>query len=74
MIIKEVKIINITLYTTNCPKCKILKQKLNDKNITYDICEDIDIMISKRIMSAPVLEVNGELMNYLNAVDWVKGI
>jgi hypothetical protein len=31
-------------------------------------------MISKRIMSAPVLEVNGELMNYLNAVDWVKGI
>ena len=35
---------NIVLYTTHCPKCKVLEQKLKDKKVEYCICEDIDKM------------------------------
>lgn len=62
----------IILYSNDCPKCKILKFKLDTKNIQYDLCSDIDIMQSKGFQSTPMLEVDGEIMNYLNAINWVK--
>ena len=60
------------LYSNECPKCKILKQKLDDKNILYEVCDDIDLMIEKGFRSMPVLELNGEVMNYLEAVNYIK--
>jgi len=62
----------LILYTTNCPKCKILESKLQNKNIEYEKCDDIKIMIEKSFMSAPILEVDDKIMNYLEAVEWVK--
>jgi hypothetical protein len=62
----------IILYSTNCPKCNVLEAKLNQKNIVHEICTDIDIMESKGMMSAPALEVNGELMDFGTAVKWVN--
>ena len=32
---------DIILYSTGCPKCKILKKKLEDKNIDYVESDDI---------------------------------
>lgn len=63
---------HIVLYSNECPKCKILKQKLDDKNILYEVCDDIDLMIEKGFRSMPVLELNGEVMNYLEAVNYIK--
>jgi glutaredoxin len=60
------------LYSNNCPKCKILKSKLDEKNIEYTICSDIDFMISKGFNAMPVLEIENKTMNYLEAVNWVK--
>ena len=60
------------LYSTGCPKCKILKQKLDEKNIIYEICSDVEVMKSKGMMSVPILEVDGETMTYMNAIQWVK--
>lgn len=54
----------ITLYTTDCPKCKILESKLEEKGVKYNICKDQDIMIEKGFMSAPVLEVDGKTMTF----------
>lgn len=64
--------IKIILYSNDCPKCKILKTKLDEKNITYDICSDIELMILKGFQSMPILEVDGKIMNYLNAINWIK--
>ena len=61
----------ITLYSNNCPKCKILKLKLEDKNIQYNLCSDMDIMISKGFQAMPKLEVNNEVMDFNEAVKWV---
>ncbi len=63
---------DIILYTTNCPKCKVLKQKLDEKNITYTINDSVKEMRSIGITSAPMLSINGKLLNFSEAVKWVN--
>lgn len=62
----------IVLYTTNCPKCHVLETKLNAKGITYETNTDVKAMLAKGIVSAPYLEVDGELMDFVKAVEWVN--
>lgn len=60
------------LYSTNCPKCKVLEKKLDSIGIDYKIITDENLMISKGFTSAPMLEVDGLLMDFGNAVRWAK--
>lgn len=62
----------IILYSTNCPKCNVLEKKLQSKNINFEICNDVDLMLSKGIQQAPYLEVDDELMDFTKAVKWVN--
>lgn len=62
----------ITLFSTNCPKCKVLTMKLDKKGINYTKVEDVDIMLAKGIKTAPYLEVDNELMDFTQAVAWVN--
>lgn len=62
----------VTLYSTGCPKCKVLKMKLDSKNINYDTISDVNIIISKGINTVPVLEVDGNIMEFKTAVDWIN--
>jgi glutaredoxin len=64
---------NIIMYVTNsCGKCKILKGKIDDKQIEYDVCDDIEVMKAKGIRTVPVLEIDGEMMGFGGAVAWVN--
>lgn len=63
---------NIILYTTSCPKCKILKTKLKEKGVDYQEVIDINIMKEKGFHSVPMLEVNGETMNFTQANTWIN--
>ena len=65
---------NMILYSTGCMNCKILKKMLDDRNIKYDICSDIQIMIDKNFKSVPMLEIHGEIMNYSESIKRIKGI
>lgn len=60
------------LYTIGCVKCNILKDKLDAKNIAYETVTDQEIMKEKGIDKLPVLEVNGELMEFSAANNWVN--
>lgn len=62
----------ITLYTIDCPKCKILEKKLEQANVQYEICKDRDIIIAKGFDLMPVLEVDGQVMGFGEAVKWVN--
>ena len=64
----------ITLYSTDCPKCKILQEKLDMKGVTYQKVSDVEIMKQKGFMSTPMLEVDGNIMTYLEAINWIKEI
>lgn len=62
----------ITLYSTNCPRCKVLKAKLDEKGIPYELCTDTKTMYSRGFLEAPVLEVDDELMNFRAAINFVN--
>lgn len=62
----------VTLYSTGCPKCKVLKAKLDIKEISYDIISDTSVMINKGIETVPILEVDGNIMDFKTAADWVN--
>lgn len=63
-----------TLYTTYCPKCKVLSKKLNDANVSYVVCDNVDVMASKGIMSAPMLEVDGNMFDFGSAISWISSL
>ena len=62
----------IILYSNNCPRCKILKKKLDDNKINYEIIDDVDTMIDKGLSTVPVLEINGRMLDFREAVEWVN--
>lgn len=62
----------VTLYQHGCPRCRVLKMKLDQKGIQYDEVTDIEAMKAKGFQEAPKLEVNGVVMGFKEAVEWVK--
>ena len=65
---------NIVLYSTGCPMCKVLKTKLNLAGVSYEEINDQETMIAKGFKSAPILEVEGQVLNFKEAIEWVKNI
>lgn len=64
----------VTLYSTGCPKCKVLKSKLDSKKVEYTIIEDIEVMKNKVFNSLPVLEVDGTIYEFREAVNYVNNL
>lgn len=64
----------IILYSTGCPKCKVLKKKLDAKGIIYTLEENEDptFMIEKGFLETPILEVNGKTMGFVEANKWAN--
>lgn len=62
----------VILYEHGCPRCKVLKMKLDQKDIEYETVGDIEVMKAKGFNEAPKLEVNGVIMGFKEAVDWIK--
>lgn len=60
----------VILYSTGCPKCKALARQLDKNNIKYELVTDRNIMIEKGFNSAPKLEIDGEILDYMEAVRW----
>lgn len=65
---------NIILYSTHCPKCNVLKRKLQEKEIGYKEINDVNIMKEKGYLTVPVLEVNGTVMNFKEAFKYVDNL
>ena len=61
-----------TLYTTGCSQCNVLKAKLDEKGIQYDIVEDVNKMLELGMRAAPILEVDGERLTCGDAIKWVN--
>lgn len=60
------------LYTTECPKCKVLEAKLNSKNIQYTKSNDIKEMINLGYKTAPLLKIGDNIMEFTAAIQWVN--
>ncbi len=58
----------ITLYSTGCPKCRILQKKLDAACVPYTVIADVDEMLQMGIESVPVLKVGDDLLSFEKAV------
>ena len=63
---------NIIFYSTHCPKCKVLKQKLDMKHVPYTENNSIEDMLAHGLQTAPALSVDGKLMDFAPAIRWVN--
>lgn len=61
----------VTLYQHGCPRCRVLKMKLDQKGIQYDEVTDVETMKAKGFQEAPKLEVNGVVYGFKEAVEWI---
>lgn len=63
----------ITVYSKpDCPKCHVLKLKLNQKGIEYSEIQDVDKMVEMNILSLPMMDVDGALLTFEQAVKYVN--
>ena len=62
----------VILYSTECPRCEMLKSKLNEKKIEYETVSDVEKMLSIGIFTVPYLELDGELLDFRDAFKWAS--
>ena len=64
----------ITLYSTGCPNCRLLKEKLDRFGKQYETVTDTSIMKEKDIYIVPALEIDGEIYSFKEALKLVEVI
>ena len=62
----------IKLYTIHCPQCNVLKKKLDIAGISYTLIDDRDWLMANGYDKFPILEVDGNQMNFIQAITWLK--
>lgn len=64
----------VTLYSTGCPRCKVLEKKLTQKNIEFELTTDFDVnaFLEKGFSSVPLLDVDGEILTFEKANQWIN--
>ena len=70
----------IVFYSTHCPHCRAVEIMLKKKNIQYEEIyidpnkpEEVQVMLDLGLQSAPGLVVNGQVMDYNQALSWIRG-
>lgn len=64
----------IKMYTIECPKCMVLEKKLIAKGIEFTKVMDTKVFEELGIDLFPMLEVNGELLDFSNAIKYINNI
>ena len=64
----------MVLYTTStCPKCKVIKMKMEKAGLKYEACEDMSVMEPLGIKSVPQLQLdNGQLLDFNAIVTFLR--
>lgn len=62
----------IILYSTNCPKCKILEKKLTEKNIKFTKNNNVIEMSELGIDQVPVLSIDSKMLSFVEANKWIN--
>lgn len=62
----------VVFYTTGCPKCGVLKKKLDAKGIKYEENNSVMEMLSLGITQVPILKVEDKLLEFSEANNWIN--
>lgn len=66
--------IDYILYSNDCPKCKVLKRKLDDLKIDYEVVYHIKVMESLGIQSLPMLQVGDRRFAFAEAIRYLAKV
>jgi len=72
-IMNEMKI-DYILYSNDCPKCKVLKRKLDDLKIDYEVVYHVKVMESLGIQSLPMLQVGDRRFAFAEAIRYLAKV
>lgn len=68
---------NIRLYSTHCPKCRVVEKKLEQAGIQYELIdakenqEVLDELMALGVRQMPVLKVNDKLLGFSEIIKWI---
>ncbi len=66
----------LKLYSTHCPKCRVVEMKLKQKGIPCEIIDDVDTVVKvgqdNHILSAPILQVDDVFLKFEEAVKYIN--
>lgn len=64
---------DVLVYTKEgCPRCNLLKKRLMDNNILFNICDDEQVIVDKGYDLLPVMVVDGKEYDYAHAMQWLS--
>ena len=67
---------DIVLYTTDCPQCRVLESLLTSKGLQHqrvtDIMEINQVAAAAGLSSVPIMKMDGVVMSYPQAIRWVN--
>lgn len=66
--------IDYILYSNDCPKCKVLKRKLDDLKIDYEVVYHVKVMESLGIQSLPMLQVGDRRFAFAEAIRYLAKV
>lgn len=64
----------VKFYTIGCPMCNVLESKLKSAGIEYEKIESEDAIRDLGFTTAPLLEVNGQVMDFSKAIAYLRSI
>ncbi len=66
----------IEVYSTEyCPRCKMLKERLNSKNIEFKENQNEEEMANLGFTTIPILKTeDGELLDFGKAIAWINSL
>ena len=62
----------IEVYRTDCPKCRVLKKRLEASGVSFDLIEDEEKVLEKAkefgLQEVPFIIADGELYRFTEAI------
>ena len=65
---------NVTLYSTGCPQCNVLKKMLSEKGISFEVNNDLQEMKNLGFKSAPMIKMDDQILNFKQAFKWLNEV
>jgi len=68
---------NIRLYSTHCPKCRVIEKKLEQANIKYELIDAkdnpkvIEELSALGVRQMPVLIANDKILGFSEIIKWI---
>ena len=66
----------IKVYSTNCPKCRILVKKLNDSGLEFEVIDNLDEVLAAseefNIQEAPFSIIDEKAYNFMDTIKFIN--